>query len=86
MLDVFRGLEMYDDPVNKTIYEENKIFVRRCLSEQQAIDEYKRVMQYFEMYALWKQIGSGVNIDKFDIWYRRFRNVESFDEWLAKNP
>lgn len=88
VLEVFKNQEMWDDEQNQTVYEENKLFLNVCLSEQQGKAEYDRVINYFEMYADWKQMGKGAKIEKFSQWYNNptFKNRMTFSEYLKQYP
>jgi microsomal dipeptidase-like Zn-dependent dipeptidase len=88
MLKAFKELEIYDDPVTQKIYEDNKIFIRQCLSEQAGVNEYKRIMEYFEDYADYRTIGTGTDFKTFQGWKqnkRTFNSQETYDEYLQKN-
>lgn len=92
MLKSFQELGLYDDEINKKIYEDNKIFIRTCLTEQEAIDEYKRVVGYFEVYAAYQREGGGAEFNKYERFYSlKKRGALAADEndfttWLRKNP
>lgn len=88
MLAAFKELEIYDDPVTQKIYEDNKIFVRQCLSEDAGVKEYKRIMEYFEDYADYKTIGTGTEFGTFQNWKansKRSGSGETYDEYLQRN-
>lgn len=85
MLKTFEELEIYDDPGTQKIYPDNKIFVRQCLSEQAGIDEYNRVIKYFEMYSDYQGLGAGTDIETFDRWWTNFFKTGSdvsYDAYL----
>ena len=88
MLAAFKELEIYDDPVTQKIYEDNMIFIRQCLSEQDGVNEYKRIMEYFEDYADYKTIGIGTELKTFQNWKKstkKYSNQETYDEYLQRN-
>lgn len=88
VLELFKAERMFDDEQNEVVYEENKLFLNVCLSEKDGREEYKRVIDYFEMYADWKQIGQGAPIQKFQVWYNNptIKNSMPFSEYYQKNP
>lgn len=92
MFKTFEALELFDDEFNKKIYPDNKIFVNTCLSEQEAIDEYKRVIEHFEVYSSYQREGGGADFAKYERFYNyRKRGALPSDEndfttYLRKHP
>jgi hypothetical protein len=88
IIELFKEERMFDDEQNELVYEENKLFLNVCLSEQDGRNEYKRVIDYFEMYADWKQMGQGADIKKFATWYNNptLKNSMTFSEYIQQNP
>jgi hypothetical protein len=87
ILELFEREQMWDDEQNQLVYKENKIFLNVCLSENQGKTEFRRVIDYFEMFAEWKQMGQSATIEKFERWYKgKLRNTMPFSEYLEKYP
>ena len=85
MLKTFEELEIYDDPATQKIYPDNKIFIKQCLSEAEGIAEYRRVIEYFEMYSDYQGLGQGTEINTFNVWWRDFLKTGSdvsYDAYL----
>ena len=85
MLKTFEELEIYDDPATQKIYPDNKIFIKQCLSEADGIAEYRRVIEYFEMYSDYQGLGQGTEINTFNVWWKDFLKTGSdvsYDAYL----